>query len=124
MIQELRYNCPVSMTFVKHIIDFSEIPSRETIRNTSIALLNSLMANIDNEKINQSIMWSMLARKFAGNLAEAMWQDEIATILIQYLMDDNRVVKIFALLALESFALTGTKKKRGKIAALLIGYIR
>lgn len=108
MVQELQYDCPVSMTFVKHIIEFSEIPSKETIRNTSIALLNNGTANCDNQKINQSIMWSMLARKFAGNLAEAMWAEDIATILIQSLMDSSRAVKIFALLALESFALTGT----------------
>lgn len=95
------------MTFVKHIIDFSEIPSKQTIQRATVVLFR---VTAENERINQSILWSMLARKFAGNLAEAMWRDEIATVLIQSLLDKDkdRMVKIFALLALESFALTGT----------------
>ncbi|KAI9266256.1 concanavalin A-like lectin/glucanase domain-containing protein [Helicostylum pulchrum] len=111
MLQELKYNCPVSMTFVKHIIDFSEIPSKQTIQRATDLLFR---VTAENERINQSILWSMLARKFAGNLAEAMWRDEIATVLIQSLLDKDkdRMVKIFALLALESFALTGSIKKR------------
>lgn len=125
MIQELKYDCPVSMTFAKHIIDFSEIPSKETIRRATDALFRVTTAN---EKINQSILWSMLARKFAGNLAEAMWRDDIATILIKSLLDqdNDRIVKIFALLALESFALTGILKKldRIKIVCLLVVYFR
>ncbi|KAG2229603.1 concanavalin A-like lectin/glucanase domain-containing protein [Thamnidium elegans] len=111
MLQELKYNCPVSMTFVKHIIDFSEIPSKRTIQRATVLLFK---VTAENERINQSILWSILARKFAGNLAEAMWRDEIGSVLIQSLLDKDkdRMVKIFALLALESFALTGSIKKR------------
>lgn len=112
MIHELSYQCPVSMTFLKHIIDFSEIPSKATIQNTTEALL--MNATTADERINQCIIWSLLARKFAGNLTEAMWKDDIATILIDTLADSytDHIVKLYALLALDSFALTGNIKTR------------
>ncbi|CAO3607562.1 unnamed protein product [Mucor hiemalis] len=112
MIHELSYQCPVSMTFLKHIVDFSEIPSKTTIQNTTEALLTN--ATTADERINQCIIWSLLARKFAGNLTEAMWKDDIATILIDTLADSytDHIVKLYALLALDSFALTGNIKTR------------
>jgi hypothetical protein len=107
MVHELSYDCPVSMTFLKHIIDYSEIPSKSTIEKTTNTLL--INTNTSNKKINQCIIWSLLARKFAGNLTEAMWKDDIATILIDTIKDSytDHIVKLYALLALDSFALTG-----------------
>lgn len=110
VVQELNYNCPIAMTFVKHIIDYSEIPSKTTLQQTSQAITSMLIAPRDKLKINASIIWSLLARKFAGNLAEVMWQDDVAIILIDSILADSStgpMVKLFALLALESFALTG-----------------
>lgn len=107
MIHELSYDCPVSMTFLKHIIDYSEIPSKSTVQSTTDKLL--INATTSNEKINQCIIWSLLARKFAGNLTEAMWKDDIATLLIDTIADSytDHIVKMCAILALDSFALTG-----------------
>lgn len=122
MTTELKYDCPVSMAFLKHIIDFSEIPTKTVLENISKRFLEQ----IDNVKrtdgrvvvtqlfINQNIMWSMLAQKYAGNLIESMWVDQIGDILIKSLVDDSLdlILRLFSLLALESFAVTGSIKEK------------
>jgi hypothetical protein len=105
MVTELKHTCPTSMTFLKHVIDFSEIPTNQTLQHVTGALLNKIMTK--ETKINATIIWSMLAQKFAGSLTESMWTDNLGNMLIQYLYDDNN---IYSLLAIESFALTGSLK--------------
>ncbi|CEP14434.1 hypothetical protein [Parasitella parasitica] len=106
MATELKFGCPISMAFLKHVIDFSEIPTKKTLKNVTHVLLNK--ATTTQTKINATIIWSMLAQKFAGSLTEAIWTDELGNMLIQCLHEDNNV---YSLLALESFALTGTLKR-------------
>ncbi|KAI8647609.1 concanavalin A-like lectin/glucanase domain-containing protein [Parasitella parasitica] len=106
MATELKFGCPISMAFLKHVIDFSEIPTRHTLENVTSALLNK--ATTQKTKTNTAIIWAMLAQKFAGSLAESIWTDELGDMLIQSLHDDNN---IYSLLALDSFALTGALKQ-------------
>jgi hypothetical protein len=122
MTTELKYDCPVSMAFIKHIIDFSEIPSKAVFENAS----KNFLTQLDNTKcdenrvvptqlsINQNIMWAMLAQKYAGNLIESMWVDQISDVLIKSLLDDSSdlILRLFSLLALESFALTGSIRQK------------
>jgi hypothetical protein len=120
MTTELKYDCPVSMAFVKHIIDFSEIPGKEVLQNTSIRFLTQINnAKRDEDQfvpisINQNIIWSILAQKYAGNLIESMWIDQIGDILMSSLMDDSSdlMLRLYSLLALESFAMTGCIKQK------------
>ena len=106
MATELKHQCPISMAFLKHVIDFSEIPTQQTLEHVTLALLNKLSSK--QTKINATIIWSMLAQKFAGSLAESIWTDALGDLLIQCLYDDSN---IYSLLALESFALTGSLKR-------------
>ncbi|KAK4517931.1 uncharacterized protein ATC70_001280 [Mucor velutinosus] len=106
MAIELKYQCPISMAFLKHIIDFSEIPTQQTLEHVTMALLNKLSTK--QTKINAIIIWSMLAQKFAGSLAESIWTDALGDLLIQCLYDDSNM---YSLLAIESFALTGSLKR-------------
>ncbi|KAL7323110.1 hypothetical protein PS15p_211058 [Mucor circinelloides] len=106
MAVELKHQCPISMAFLKHVIDFSEIPTKQTLEQVTIALLSKVSAK--QTKINATIIWSMLAQKFAGSLAESIWTDALGDLLIQCLYDDS---SIYSLLAIESFALTGSLKR-------------
>ncbi|CAO0796302.1 unnamed protein product [Mucor circinelloides] len=106
MAVELKHECPISMAFLKHVIDFSEIPTKQTLEQVTIALLSKVSAK--QTKINATIIWSMLAQKFAGSLAESIWTDALGDLLIQCLYDDS---SIYSLLAIESFALTGSLKR-------------
>lgn len=105
MVTELKHTCPTSMAFLKHVIDFSEIPTSQTLQHVTGALLNKIITK--QTKINATIIWSMLAQKFAGSLTESMWTGDLGNMLIQCLYDDNN---IYSLLAIESFALTGSLK--------------
>lgn len=106
MVTELNHTCPTSMAFLKHAIDFSEIPTKQTLQHVTGALLNKVTTK--QTKINATIIWSMLAQKFAGSLAESMWTDDLGNMLIQCLHDGNN---IYSLVAIESFALTGSLKR-------------
>ncbi|GAN01636.1 hypothetical protein MAM1_0010c01070 [Mucor ambiguus] len=106
MVIELKHQCPISMAFLKHVIDFSEIPTQQTLKHVTMALLNKLSTK--QTKTNATIIWSMLAQKFAGSLAESIWTDALGDLLVQCLHDDNN---IYSLLAIESFALTGSLKR-------------
>ncbi|KAF1797965.1 concanavalin A-like lectin/glucanase domain-containing protein [Mucor lusitanicus] len=108
MATELQHKCPISMAFLKHVIDFSEIPTQQTLQHVTMALLDKLSSKQTTAAVNATIIWSMLAQKFAGSLAESIWTDALGDLLIQCLYDDNN---IYSLLALESFALTGSLKR-------------
>ena len=60
-------------------------------------------------KLNSAALWSLLAEKFAGDLCQELWTDEVGDLLLHFLADpdEDLRVRIFALIALEKFALTG-----------------
>ncbi|KAM3585963.1 hypothetical protein VKS41_002497 [Umbelopsis sp. WA50703] len=108
---------PLSMAFLNHIIDRAALPSKSTIANISSLLLRKLRKSKTKEdatiiKQNALVLWSILAERFAGDLCLSLWSDDIGDEVLAILADpyDDCSVRLFALLALEKFALTGTIK--------------
>ncbi|KAI9255101.1 hypothetical protein BDA99DRAFT_467298 [Phascolomyces articulosus] len=64
-------------------------------------------------KLNSAALWSLLAEKFAGDLCQELWTEEVGDLLLHFLADpeEDLRVRIFALIALEKFALTGAVKE-------------
>jgi hypothetical protein len=60
-------------------------------------------------KLNATVIWSLLAEKYAGEMCMHMWNDQVGRLLIQMLVDVNEdlMVRLFSLMALEKFSLTG-----------------
>lgn len=60
-------------------------------------------------KLNATVIWSLLAEKYAGEMCMHMWSDQVGHLLIEMLVDpeEDLMVRLFALLALEKFSLTG-----------------
>ncbi|ORZ00104.1 hypothetical protein BCR43DRAFT_432575, partial [Syncephalastrum racemosum] len=131
--QTLNHESPVAMAFLSHIIDKSALPSRETMAAVSRVILdrlappppssgwNSLLFRQEGSysgtptalKLNATTLWSLLAEKFAGELAILLWSDNVGEFLVGRLSDahEDMQVRLFSLIALEKFALTGAVKK-------------
>ncbi|ORX43034.1 hypothetical protein DM01DRAFT_1411716 [Hesseltinella vesiculosa] len=133
---------PVSMAFLSHIIERSALPSKQTMESVSPVIfqcmkqppkillqetastLQRLMwsmglkskpvsrRSLVKVKLNATVIWALLAEKYAGDMCMHMWNDQVGQILIHTLQDPNEdlTVRIFALLALEKFSLTGSIK--------------
>lgn len=58
---------------------------------------------------NAAIVWALLAKKYAGEMACHIWTEEVGDILIKSLANpqEDVLVRLFCLVALERFALTG-----------------
>ncbi|KAI8979852.1 concanavalin A-like lectin/glucanase domain-containing protein [Mycotypha africana] len=63
-------------------------------------------------KINGAIVLSLLAEKFAGEMCLMLWSEDIGKMLMKSLVDtqEDLTARLFALIALEKFALTGAVK--------------
>jgi hypothetical protein len=82
----------------------------------------SLMATVQNSeqtklKLNAAILWSLLAEKFAGEMCLSLWHQDVGDMLMKSISDpqEDLMVRIFSLLALEKFALTGKKNMKRTI---------
>jgi hypothetical protein len=102
------------MAFLNHIIDRAALPSKETISSTSEMILHKLQKSKNTPaeigtKENACVLWCILAERFAGDLCFSLWKDEIGDELLALLANttENSTVRLYALLALEKFALTG-----------------
>lgn len=60
-------------------------------------------------RLNAASLWSLLAEKFAGELCQELWHEQVGDLLLHLLADtgEDLRVRTFALIALEKFALTG-----------------
>lgn len=60
-------------------------------------------------RLNAASLWSLLAEKFAGDLCQELWHEQVGDLLLHLLADtgEDLRVRTFALIALEKFALTG-----------------
>ncbi|KAI7901775.1 uncharacterized protein BX663DRAFT_512377 [Cokeromyces recurvatus] len=85
----------------------------------SIALKPSLsfMVSVQNEeqtklRLNAAILWCYLANKFAGEMAKLIWNQDVNDLLFSIISDiqEDLMVRIFSLLAIEKFALTRSIK--------------
>ncbi|KAI8097514.1 uncharacterized protein BX664DRAFT_259281 [Halteromyces radiatus] len=63
-------------------------------------------------KLNATVIWSLLAEKYAGDMCMHMWNNQVGQLLIQMLVDprEDLMVRLFSLLALEKFSLTGKEQ--------------
>ncbi|KAI8074589.1 hypothetical protein BC940DRAFT_315194 [Gongronella butleri] len=165
MVSILDPECPVSMAFLSHVIDRATLPSKDTLRRVSPAILakvtlphssssvcspssssspirelkqmrtwhrwpswntkksHSTRHDAQHEleqleqghlKRNAVIIWAILAEKFAGDMVYTLWSDEVASFLIQLVARDRDAshIRLYALLAIENFALTGDIKSK------------
>ncbi|KAG2182901.1 hypothetical protein INT44_005882 [Umbelopsis vinacea] len=108
---------PLSMAFLNHIIDRAALPSKATISSASEMILQKVQRSKKTPtetltKENACILWCILAERFAGDLCFSLWSSEIGDELLAMLSSptENSTVRLYALLALEKFALTGTIK--------------
>lgn len=97
---------------------------REALRNqifnnSTNPAAPSLMATVQNSeqtklKLNAAILWSLLAEKFAGDMCLSLWHQDVGDMLMKSISDpqEDLMVRIFSLLALEKFALTGKRAKK------------
>lgn len=96
---------------------------REALRNqifhntTHPPTTSTIMATVQNTeqtklRLNAAILWSLLAEKFAGEMCLSLWHQDVGDMLMKSISDpqEDLMVRIFSLLALEKFALTGTVK--------------
>ncbi|KAI8372067.1 hypothetical protein EDC96DRAFT_477717 [Choanephora cucurbitarum] len=90
---------------------------KQIFQNSTNPTSPSLMAPVQNSeqtklKLNAAILWSLLAEKFAGEMCLALWHEDVGDMLMQSISDpqEDLMVRIFSLLALEKFALTGAVK--------------
>lgn len=87
---------------------------RNQIFNNTSNTNNNLMSTVQNSdqtklKLNAAILWSLLAEKFAGEMCLSLWHQDVGDMLMKSISDpqEDLMVRIFSLLALEKFALTG-----------------
>ncbi|KAI9279066.1 hypothetical protein BY458DRAFT_532214 [Sporodiniella umbellata] len=101
MIHDLDNECSISMSLLKHVIDKSELPDGRTLRKISDLIIEKSCAN-------GYILWILHAQKFAGHLVEEMWSDEVLKHLTAAIQYNGGVTRLYAILSLESFAMTGS----------------
>jgi hypothetical protein len=102
------------MAFLNHIIDRAALPSKAMISSASEMILQKLQKSKKTPtetltKENACILWCIFAERFAGDLCFSLWKNEIGDELLALLSSaaENSTVRLYALLALEKFALTG-----------------
>lgn len=78
---------------------------------SSIKKYRNMKKKPANEKMkrNAAVIWATLAEKFAGEMVHLLWSIDVANLLISFVADhhEDLNVRIFSLLALEKFSLTG-----------------
>ncbi|KAF7732167.1 RING finger and SPRY domain-containing protein 1 [Apophysomyces ossiformis] len=130
ILNQLNPADPVAMVFLSHLVDRSALHGRDMMARISPVIMQKIYggrlwtlgrchsrrrlssrrrAADPRIKLNAVVLWSLLAEKFAGDISQAMWSDDVATLLIQLLADSHEetATRIHALLALENFAMTG-----------------
>lgn len=60
-------------------------------------------------KLNATTLWALLAEKFAGDLARKLYHYQVGDLMLHFVADseEDLRVRMFAIIALEKFALTG-----------------
>lgn len=81
--------------------------------NTSSTFMSTVQNSEQTKlRLNAAILWSLLAEKFAGEMCLSLWHQDVGDMLMKSISDpqEDLMVRIFSLLALEKFALTGAVK--------------
>ncbi|CAG8525827.1 6533_t:CDS:10 [Diversispora eburnea] len=121
VIVDVLSEAPMASAFLCHIIDSAALPSKETSYKITTRLLQKLKPGLciyrtkskRRTRINAAIIWSVLAEKLAGEISLSLFSDNVCITLMDYLQygtDPN--VRLFALIALEKFGITGQNKEK------------
>ncbi|CAG8461620.1 15130_t:CDS:10 [Funneliformis caledonium] len=120
VIVDVLSEAPMASAFLCHIIDSAALPSKETSHKITTRLLQKLKPGgiyrskpKKRTRVNAAIIWSVLAEKLAGEISLSLFSDNVCTTLLDYLHYDNDAsVRLFALIALEKFGMTGQNKEK------------
>ncbi|KAI8985875.1 hypothetical protein BDB01DRAFT_834662 [Pilobolus umbonatus] len=121
IITQMDYKCPISLSFFRHILDYSSIPSRGTLMTIQSILIREMTSEnevpnwiIVNTRLNACLLMTLLVEKCSGVRSESLWSQQLGTILLGMLdsCDKDFIVKIYVLILIETFSMTGNVKKR------------
>ncbi|KAG0248097.1 RING finger and SPRY domain-containing protein 1 [Mortierella polycephala] len=111
----------IAAPFLCHIIDMAALPSHQTTRRMSQQLLSKCdpggLARLRSSKRKSrsaaALIWSMLANRLAGEMSAALFSDAVCECLLSNIENDaDMLCKVFSIIALEKFSLTGPCKTR------------
>ncbi|KAF9092316.1 RING finger and SPRY domain-containing protein 1 [Mortierella sp. AD031] len=110
----------IAAPFLCHIIDMAALPSQQTTRRMSQQLLSKCdpggLARLRSKKKNKTaaaLIWSMLANRLAGEMSSTLFSDAVCECLLNNIENDpDMTCKVFSIIALEKFSLTGPCKTR------------
>ncbi|KAF9903752.1 RING finger and SPRY domain-containing protein 1 [Linnemannia zychae] len=110
----------IAAPFLCHIIDMAALPSQQTTRRMSQQLLSKCdtggLARLRSKKKNKTaaaLIWSMLANRLAGEMSATLFSDAVCECLLNNIENDpDMACKVFSIIALEKFSLTGPCKAR------------
>ncbi|KAG0339978.1 RING finger and SPRY domain-containing protein 1, partial [Podila minutissima] len=110
----------VAAPFLCHIIDMAALPSQQTTRRMSQQLLSKCdpggLARLRSRKKNKpaaALIWSVLANRLAGEMSSTLFSDAVCECLLNNIEHDpDMLCKVFSIIALEKFSLTGPCKAR------------
>ncbi|KAF9954523.1 RING finger and SPRY domain-containing protein 1 [Mortierella alpina] len=110
----------IAAPFLCHIIDMAALPSQQTTRRMSQQLLSKCdpggLARLRSKKKNKpaaALIWSMLANRLAGEMSSTLFSDAVCKCLLNNIEHDpDMTCKVFSIIALEKFSLTGPCKAR------------
>ncbi|KAF9949484.1 RING finger and SPRY domain-containing protein 1 [Mortierella alpina] len=96
------------------------LPSQQTTRRMSQQLLSKCdpggLARLRSKKKNKpaaALIWSMLANRLAGEMSSTLFSDAVCNCLLNNIEHDpDMTCKVFSIIALEKFSLTGPCKAR------------
>ncbi|KAF9578309.1 RING finger and SPRY domain-containing protein 1, partial [Lunasporangiospora selenospora] len=110
----------IAAPFLCHIIDMAALPSQQTTRRMSQQLLSKCdpggLARLRSKKKNKpaaALIWSVLANRLAGEMSSFLFSDAVCGCLLNNIENDpDMLCKVFSIIALEKFSLTGLCKAR------------
>ncbi|KAF9409620.1 RING finger and SPRY domain-containing protein 1, partial [Podila epigama] len=110
----------IAAPFLCHIIDMAALPSQQTTRRMSQQLLSKCdpggLARLRSRKKNKpaaALIWSVLANRLAGEMSATLFSDAVSECLLNNIEHDpDMLCKVFSIIALEKFSLTGPCKAR------------
>jgi hypothetical protein len=85
------------------VIEKSDLPSQSTL-----STIIEHIVKTENATVNSMIVLILFSQRFSGYLSELMFTEELCTFLIKSaLFHDDNSIRVYALLALDGFAMTG-----------------
>ncbi|KAF9988358.1 RING finger and SPRY domain-containing protein 1 [Modicella reniformis] len=109
----------IAAPFLSHIIDMAALPSQQATRRMSQQLLSKCdpsgfrLRSKKKNKPTAALIWSVLANRLAGEMSSILFTDAVCECLLNNIENDpDMACKVFSIIALEKFSLTGPCKTR------------